>query len=197
VISVGRPGKSQRGTIGEALEGVTLLVVDPESKKPLPMNEPGLLLVRGPTVFPGYLGENAPNPFIEMEGHTWYNTGDLVRIDSSGVITFAGRLKRFIKSGGEMISLPALEEALAAVYPRTDEGPQVAVEGMEIENGGRLIVLFTTAQITLSEANLILNQAGFRGIMRVDEVRAIPAIPLLGTGKSDYKVLRTQIAKGL
>jgi len=192
VVSVSRPGKLRPGTIGQPLDGVEVMVVDPDSMKPLPVGERGLLLVSGATIFPGYLHHDGPSPFHEYEGKRWYNTGDLAFIDAEGFIHFAGRLKRFLKAGGEMISLPALEEPLASAYPAGEKGPQVAVEGIETPTGRR-IVLFTTAEIKLAEANALLTQAGFRGIMRLDEVRKIEAIPLLGTGKIDYKVLRAQI----
>jgi long-chain-fatty-acid--[acyl-carrier-protein] ligase len=64
---------------------------------------------------------------------------------------------------------------------------------METEGGGRHIVLFTTEPITLREANALLHEEGFRGIMRLDEVRRLASIPVLGTGKTDYKVLRGQL----
>src|SRR5690606_34165359 len=104
--------------------------------------EQGMLLVSGPTIFPGYIGHDGPDPFVEQDGRRWYVTGDLARLDADGYIHFAGRLKRFLKAGGEMISLPALEEPFARRYPPTSEGPRVAVEGVETENGRR-IVLFT------------------------------------------------------
>jgi long-chain-fatty-acid--[acyl-carrier-protein] ligase len=119
----------------------------------------------------------------------------LAKVDADGFIHFAGRLKRFLKAGGEMISLPAIEEPLASKYPPGEKGPQVAVEGIETPTG-RKIVLFTTTGLKLAEANALLTQAGFRGIMRLDEVRRVDALPLLGTGKIDYKVLRAQILEG-
>jgi len=194
VVSVGRPGNLRPGTIGQPLEGVEVLVVDPDSMQPLPSGQRGLLLVHGPTVFPGYLYYDGPSPFHEQGGKRWYVTGDLASVDADGFIHFAGRLKRFIKAGGEMISLPALEEPLAAAWPPGENGPQVAVEGIETPDG-RKIVLFTTADLTLANANVLLTQAGFRGIMRLDEVRRLDHLPLLGTGKTDYKVLRAQIAQ--
>jgi long-chain-fatty-acid--[acyl-carrier-protein] ligase len=101
-------------------------------------------------------------------------------------------LKRFLKAGGEMISLPALEEPFAKDYPPTDEGPRVAVEGIELPNGRR-VVLFTTVAMELKEANARLLAEGFRGVMRLDEVRRVEKIPILGTGKTDYKVLRAML----
>ncbi len=103
----------------------------------------GMLHVAGPTVFPGYLGHDGPSPFGEIDGKRWYVTGDLAELDATGAIVFHGRLKRFLKAGGEMISLPALEEPFAKKYPPTDDGPRVAVEGIETPDGRR-IVLFTT-----------------------------------------------------
>ena len=127
------------------------------------------------------------------QGKRWYVTGDLVELDPDGFIHFRGRLKRFLKAGGEMISLPALEEPFTLHYPPDDNGPRVAVEGVETENG-RNIVLFTTEPITLKEANALLIEAGFRGVMRLDEVRRLDKIPALGTGKIDYRSLRALLA---
>jgi acyl-CoA synthetase (AMP-forming)/AMP-acid ligase II/1-acyl-sn-glycerol-3-phosphate acyltransferase/acyl carrier protein len=195
VVSANRPGDLRPGTIGPPLDGVKVLVVDPDSMQPLPVDQRGLLLVHGATVFPGYLHYDGPSPFHEQDGKRWYITGDLARVDADGFIHFAGRLKRFLKAGGEMISLPALEEPLASAYPPGEKGPQVAVEGVETSSGRR-IVLFTTADLNLAQANVLLAQAGFRGIMRLDEVRRVETLPLLGTGKIDYKVLRSQIDEG-
>jgi long-chain-fatty-acid--[acyl-carrier-protein] ligase len=115
-------------------------------------------------------------------------------LDEDRFIHFRGRLKRFLKVAGEMVSLPALEEPFAKLYPATEDGPQVAVEGVETPDG-RHIVLFSVREISLREANGILAKAGFRGVMRLDETRRIEAIPVLGTGKTDYKVLRKIIAE--
>jgi long-chain-fatty-acid--[acyl-carrier-protein] ligase len=193
VVSVGRPGNDKPGTVGQPLAGVEACVVDPDSYAPLPLGQTGLLLVAGPTIFSGYLNHTGPDPFVELDGVRWYNTGDLAALDEDRFIHFRGRLKRFIKAGGEMISLPALEEPLTRRYPPTEEGPQVAVEGIETPDGRR-IVLFSTQPIALKDANAILAETGFRGVMRLDETRQIDKIPVLGTGKTDYKVLRKLIA---
>ena len=94
-----------------------------------------------------------------------------------------------------MISLPALEEPFSKRYPAGKDGPQVAVEGIELPEGRR-IVLFSTAAITLREANALLAEAGFRGVMRLDESRQLEKIPVLGTGKTDYVSLRKLVARG-
>jgi len=192
VVSGNRPGSNKPGTIGHPIDCVETKVVHPESHDTLSVDETGLLLVKGPSIFDGYFKHDREQPFLEIGGDRWYNTGDLVSIDSEGFIHFRGRLKRFLKIAGEMVSLPALEQPLADRYPADEEGPKVAVEGIERE-GGRSIVLFATVEITLREANKILNEAGFHGVMRLDSVRQVNEIPVLGTGKTNYRELRSRI----
>jgi long-chain-fatty-acid--[acyl-carrier-protein] ligase len=194
VVSVNRPGQVKPGTIGDPLPCVEVCVTDLETKELLPKEKMGMLHVAGPTVFPGYLGDEK-SPFEEIGGKRWYVSGDLAALDATGAIVFHGRLKRFLKAGGEMISLPALEEPFAKKYPPTDEGPRVAVEGIETPDGRR-IVLFTTEDLSLKDVNALLQAEGFRGVMRLDEVKKLDKIPTLGSGKTDYKVLRAMISGG-
>lgn len=193
VVAVNRPDAHRPGSVGQPLPGVEVRVVDLETHEVLPPGAMGMLLVCGPGIFPGYLGaENSP--FLERDGKRWYITGDLVEIDPDGFIHFRGRLKRFLKAGGEMISLPALEEPFTSLYPPNEEGPRVAVEGLENEHG-RHITLFTTEEITLKEANALLVAQGLHGVMRLTEVRRVDKIPTLGTGKTDYKQLRALLTQ--
>jgi long-chain-fatty-acid--[acyl-carrier-protein] ligase len=193
VVAANRQGENRPGTLGKPLAGVEVLVVDLETDEVMPPGRMGMLLVSGPNVFPGYLGQEGASPFTERDGKRWYVTGDLVSIDHEGFIHFGGRLKRFLKAGGEMISLPALEEPFARLYPPTKDGPQVAVEGVETEDGRR-IALFSTQPLSVQEANRILEAEGFRGVMRLTEVKQVDHIPVLGTGKTDYKALRAMLA---
>lgn len=193
LIAGNRPNANRIGTIGMPLPEVEVIVKDLDSENILPQGQMGMLLVSGPGVFAGYLGEE-PSPFVNLNGRRWYATGDLVNIDSDGFIHFCGRLKRFIKAGGEMISLPALEEPFTRKYPADEHGAHVAVEGIETAKG-RKIVLFTTEPLTLDDANSELSQSGFRGVMRLDEVRQLDKIPKLGTGKTDYRQLRAMIGE--
>ncbi|MCI0704354.1 MAG: AMP-binding protein [Planctomycetia bacterium] len=195
VVAVNRPGRVRLGTMGEPLPGVDVCATDLNTNAVLPRGQMGMLHVAGPTIFPGYIGYDGPQPFAEFDGKKWYITGDLGELDEVGAIVFRGRLKRFLKAGGEMISLPALEEPFARKFPATDQGPRVAVEGVDTPTG-RCIVLFTTEPITLREANAILQTEGFHGVMRLDDVKQVEKIPTLGTGKTDYKVLRAMIAEG-
>jgi acyl-CoA synthetase (AMP-forming)/AMP-acid ligase II/1-acyl-sn-glycerol-3-phosphate acyltransferase/acyl carrier protein len=193
-VTLNTPANNRPGTVGKAVDSVELAIVDLDAGEEVPRGKQGMLLVSGVSVFAGYVGDGIESPFREYKGKRWYVTGDLVEMDADGFVTFKGRLKRFVKAGGEMVSLPALEEPFAQAYPVGDEGPRVAVEGVELGSKAR-VVLFTTEPITLLEANHRLKEAGFHGVMRLDEVRKIEKIPTLGSGKVDYKVLRAQIAK--
>jgi long-chain-fatty-acid--[acyl-carrier-protein] ligase len=196
VISVNPPTQPRPGTVGRPLPNVEVRVVELKGVDPLelgadlPRGTQGMLLVSGPSVFPDYIGQEDRPPFVERDGKRWYVTGDLAELDADGYIRLAGRLKRFLKVGGEMISLPALEAPFVNRYPPGDDGPCVAVEGTE---NPRRIVLFTTEDISLQDANELLYKEGFRGILRLDEVRRLEKIPTLGTGKADNKALRDQV----
>ena len=114
---------------------------------------------------------------------------DMLRAYGTG-----GRRCLLVVDEAQNLSLPALEEPFARQYPPTADGPRVAVEGVETD-GGRRIVLFSTEPLNLRDANAKLMEEGFRGVMRLDEVRQIEKIPVLGTGKTDYKVLLAMIQK--
>ncbi len=191
-VAFNRARNNRPGTVGQPVPGVAVCVVDPATEGPLPHGQLGELWVSGPSVFPGYLAYDGESPFRERDGRRWYVTGDLAEVDADGFIRLGGRKKRFLKAAGEMISLPALEEPFARRYPPTEHGPRVAVEGVEGE-GGRRVVLFSTEPISLREANALLHEEGFRGVMRLDEVRQVRAIPVLGTGKTDYRTLRAWV----
>ncbi len=192
VVSAHRPGSFKSETLGPPLPGVEVCVIDLETDQLLPSGKMGMLHVSGANVFPGYIGYDGPSPFRELAGKRWYVTGDLGELSADGEVVFRGRLRRFLKAGGEMISLPALEEPFVRLYPAGDEGPRVAVEGIETPDGRR-IVLFTTEELSVADANSVLQKEGFRGVMRIDDVKKLDKIPLLGSGKTDYKILRAMI----
>ncbi len=206
VVSVNRPGDTMPGTIGQPLASVQTAIVIEEASPHGPAvparraqpDETGMLLVRGKSIFSGYLGD-AADPFIDFEGQRWYRTGDLVAQDAHGRLTFKGRLKRFVKLGGEMISLPQIEELLqSALKDRPDlpeDGkPFIAVEvrpGSE-DAGQAEIIAFTPLALTVQEINHILRTAGLSPIHAVRRVVRVD-IPLLGTGKTDYRSLQAVV----
>lgn len=206
VLAINRPDNIHPGTIGEALPSVEIKIVknfDSDAGHALKLAEPndtGMIIARGPNVFSGYLSPPAgmdakapTSPFVEFDGLSWYSTGDLASCDEEGIITFKGRLKRFVKLGGEMISLPQIENILLATFANrfesaNVEGPVLAVESKDDDNPE--IALITTCEISREEANDALRTAGLSGLHSIRRVLKIEAIPLLGTGKTNYRQLK-------
>ena len=192
VVAANRINKNKHGSIGKLVDHVEAKIVNHETMKQVERGQTGMLLVRGDSIFDGYHAFDGPSPFVEFEGQQWYRTGDLVSADGDGYFQFQGRLKRFLKAGGEMVSLPAIEVPFQKKFPADENGPRVAVEGVETP-GGRMIVLFITEELSFREAADILLESGMRGVMRLDAVQRVDCIPVLGTGKTDYKTLRSQV----
>ena len=191
VVSLNPPESPRPHSIGRMLGSVESVVVDLERQQPVPAGTDGMLLVRGPSIFGGYLGD-APDPFVEHAGQRWYRTGDLVRRSEDGVFTFAGRLKRFVKLGGEMISLPAVESALQETLSSPDDdGPCLAVVASAGEHPE--LVLFTTREIDRETANARLRDSGLSSLYNLRRVERVEAIPVLGTGKTDYRSLQALV----
>jgi long-chain-fatty-acid--[acyl-carrier-protein] ligase len=193
VVSVNDEMKPRKGTIGKVLPSVEYAIVDVESGQRVKEGKAGMLLVRGPSIFGGYLNYDGATPFVEFEGKSWYRTGDLVLEGSEGVLTFSGRLKRFVKLGGEMISLPAIEEVLARHYVKaSDEEPVLAVEATPAELNPEL-VLFTVRELDREEVNGRIRAAGLSALHNIRAVRKVEQIPVLGTGKTDYRALKEML----
>jgi long-chain-fatty-acid--[acyl-carrier-protein] ligase len=187
LVSCNRPDEKPVG-VGQPIKGTTVLIVDPATMEPREAGVEGLILVNGPGVFDGYLG-NVKSPFIEVGGRRFYNTGDLGSFQD-GHLVISGRLKRFLKFAGEMISLPAIEDALIARWPAGENGPVVTVDGEERESQPPIVCLYTTDRaITTEEANRVLKSAGLPPLAYVRQIHVLPEIPLLGTGKTNYRAL--------
>ncbi len=190
IISVNHEDDARPGTIGRLMRSLRHTLVDPETGDT--RRGRGLLLVRGPSVFEGYLGE-APDPFVERDGYRWYETGDLVEIDKEGILTFSGRIKRFVKVGGEMVSLPAIEAALRPhlTHP-SDKGPAFAVIAAEGDKRPK-IILVSTRDIEKDRANGLIRTEGLSSLCKLSSVLRVDELPLLGSGKTDYRSLRKMI----
>ena len=182
--------------VGHLMPNLELCIIHSTTHAVLPPTSEGEICVRGPSVFHGYLG-NPRSAFIEIKGQRWYRTGDIGHLDEGGDLIISGRLKRFAKIGGEMISLGAIEEAINAELIRqkriSPDVPSMAVCADERESGKPQLILFTTLAINAEEANEILRQAGFSRLIKITEVRSVQEIPLLGIGKTDYRSLQTLI----
>lgn len=186
VVSVNDPLNPVPGTIGRVLPSMEYVVVHPETGEAVAPGCSGKLLLRGPNVFGGYLNHEGKTPFIEYVGKEWYDSGDLVT-EKDSVLHFDGRLKRFIKLGGEMISLPAIEEVLAGKFPANDE-PLLAVSATSGDDHPE-IVLFMTTELQREEMNRFLRDYGLSPLHNIRRTIRVDSIPVLGTGKTDYRAL--------
>ncbi len=196
IISANLPHRPLQGA-GKPLPGIEVIVVHPETHEVLPQGEKGLFLAKGPNIFKGYLNPGIASPFISMGKEKWYNTGDIGFLDNEGFMHISGRMKRFIKAGGEMVSLLAIEDALAKAAPKNkwafkEEGPSLAVIGKDSPggSGGRPeLILICTFDTDLEEVNLTLRSYGFSNIVRISDIVRLEEIPIMGTGKVNYRVL--------
>lgn len=194
LVSINDPDNVRKGTIGKVLPSIQYRLVHAESGDQVPPGEEGVLLVRGKSIFGGYIGLADSQGFRSINGDLWYDTGDLVREDEAGSLVFCGRLKRFIKLGGEMISLPAIESALLqGVAEPQGEGPVLAVE-TTAEEAHPEIILFTTMEVERQSANNLLREAGLSALHTIRRVIRLETIPLLGSGKTDYQSLKRLLA---
>ncbi len=188
VIAMNDPKNPVKRSLGKVIDCVEYIIVNPETNEKVNLGEQGMLCVNGPNMFPGYLGDS-PDPYIELYGKRWYRTGDLVIEDINSVLIFKGRLKRFVKIGGEMISLTAIESVLMKHYMgENDEGPVLAVIADESHDRPELI-LFIIKQVERDDVNSILRVAGLSPLHFIRNVEIIEEIPVLGSGKTNYRQL--------
>lgn len=194
-LDVNRDGekevRTRDGSVGRAMPGLQAFAVDQASLTPLPPDAVGLLVVRSPSRTLGYLGRDdlTAKAFV----CAGYNTGDIGRVDADGFIHITGRLARFAKIGGEMVPLDRVQDELAALVGETVE---LAVSSVSDEaRGERLVVLHTGWQGDW--AALFERLDGIPALWRpkARDVKQVPAIPKLGTGKLDLAALR-QLAAG-
>lgn len=115
VISTNYPGHHKPGSIGKPIPGVYVRVQDINTDKVLGPNQEGKILVKGDMVMEGYLGDIEETSLRIRNG--WYDTGDIGVIDDDGYLWHRGRLKRFVKVGGEMVSLVKVEDVLSHLLP--------------------------------------------------------------------------------
>jgi len=195
ILAVMREDDVQPGTVGKPMPSVVTAIVDIDSHLRVEAGRTGMLLVRGPSIFGGYLHDTGPSPFEVFDGETWYRTGDLVKADTQDRLTFMGRLTRFAKIGGEMISLPAIEAVLSRRYALPEDTvPCLAVLTTPSDVHPEL-VLWTIRPLERAQVNRTLQRGGLSGLHNIRIVREIAQIPLLGTGKIDYRTLAHLLAE--
>ena len=188
IVALNRPAIAIPGSAGLMLDCLEWMICDKENK-PLPPGNTGMLFVRGPSVFEGYLNYDGPSPFVTINGKEWYRTGDLVQANEQGIVFFKGRLKRFVKVGGEMVSLPAIEEVLMDHYRSEDIPLPLAIEAQGTDTMPE-IILFTVLELDRSAVNTQIREAGMSPIHYVKRIVKLKEIPILGSGKTDYQTLK-------
>lgn len=183
----------KRGRIGHPLPGISVRIVDPDTREPAPVGKSGLLLIKGPNIMQGYL--NRPEKTAEVLRDGWYTTGDLASLDSDGFLTITDRLSRFSKIGGEMVPHVKVEEALQNLLGAPET--HFAVTGVPDERKGeRLVVLHTVSEEKLKEVQTGLAGSGLPNLWvpRPNAFFKVERIPVLGTGKLDLRAIREQAA---
>ena len=176
-------------SVGRPLPGVAVRILDPETRESLQVNMDGLIEIRGPNVMLGYL--NQPEKTAEAIRDGWYATGDIGCLDDKGFLKITGRLSRFSKIAGEMVPHGAIEDILQKELDSTE--PQVAVTAVPDEKKGeRLVVLHVLSAGGAEKLKGILDTANLPNLWKpaADAYLEVDAIPVLGTGKLDLRIIK-------
>ena len=177
---------SRLGSAGKLAPGITAQIRDPESGATLHLHETGMLWLKGPNIFEGYLHD--PERTAEAVQDGWFKTGDLARFDEDGFLYIEGRLTRFSKIGGEMIPHETLESKINAVLELPKDADRVIVVcGVPDEAKGEALVLLTTLDLTAQDLRTKLLAAGVPILWIPKVIRKVESFPVLGTGKLDIK----------
>lgn len=188
VISVNTPMQNKLGTVGNFLPGIRY-EVEPVHE----IKQGGRLLISGPNVMLGYLSKEQMGEIIPPS-HGWYDTGDIVEVDAEGYLIILDRAKRFAKISGEMVSLTAIENIIYDLWPDKLH----AILNIPDAKKGEQIVLITDYKLA-TKGNLIraFREKGFSELSLPRKLYFIDSMPLLGSGKVDYKAVRNWLEKQL
>ena len=188
VLALNTPMFNRFGTVGRLMPGIEARL------EPIPgIEEGGRLYVRGPNVMLGYL--RAENPgHIEPPAAGWHDTGDIVGIDRDGFMTIKGRVKRFAKIAGEMVSLAAIESLAAECWP---DALSAVVAMPDPRKGERLVLVTRTADASRATFQAFAKAKGVAELMVPSEVIVVGDIPLLGSGKLDFAGVKRLVEERL
>jgi acyl-[acyl-carrier-protein]-phospholipid O-acyltransferase/long-chain-fatty-acid--[acyl-carrier-protein] ligase len=188
VISVNTAGHNRPGSVGRVLPGVTVRIEDLETEEECAVGETGKVLVQGDLVMGGYLGDlEATSSSMR---HGWYDTGDMGYFDDDGFLWHAGRLKRFVKVGGEMVSLVFIETVLDQLLP---DDVVCCVVGIPDPVKGSRIIAVVTADVDERALRRAL-ASRLPAIAIPKEFMTIEELPETGGGKASFRAI-TEIVR--
>jgi acyl-[acyl-carrier-protein]-phospholipid O-acyltransferase/long-chain-fatty-acid--[acyl-carrier-protein] ligase len=185
VLAVNTPMAYQVGSVGQLLPGVE------HRLEPVPgIDGGGILHVRGPNIMSGYYFYDHPSELVpprSIIGEGWYNTGDVVEIDGEGFVTIKGRVKRFAKIAGEMVSLEAVEKIANHASP---EHQHAAVAQADAQRGEALVLYTTDSGLKREHLLEAAHAIGSPELAVPKKLIYLESLPLLGAGKTDYVTLK-------
>ena len=175
---------SRLGSVGKMAPGIAAEIRDPESDDKLSLHETGMLWLRGPNIFEGYLQD--PERTAEVLRNGWFKTGDIGRFDEDGFLYIEGRLSRFSKIGGEMVPHEALEQKIITALGLDGKDERlIAIVGVSDEAKGEAVVLLAAIDVDLARLRPKLNELGVPNLWIPKKVYRIESIPALASGKLD------------
>jgi acyl-[acyl-carrier-protein]-phospholipid O-acyltransferase / long-chain-fatty-acid--[acyl-carrier-protein] ligase len=176
---------SRPGSVGQLVPGVAARIRDPESDGQLSLHDTGMLWLKGPNIFEGYLKDSKRTADVLHDG--WFKTGDLGRFDEDGFLYIEGRLSRFSKIAGEMVPHETVESKITELLGAAGDERSVAVIGVPDEAKCEALVLLSTREIDLGQLRSKLLNAGVSSLWIPKKVRGVDAIPVLASGKLDLR----------
>lgn len=187
VLAVNTPMFAEPGSVGRFLPGIEHRLEPVEG-----IAEGGRLLVSGPNIMIGYLKIENPG-VLEPTPDGWHDTGDIVSVDGHGFARILGRLKRFAKVAGEMVSLTAAEALVISLWP---ENRHAVVAARDPRKGEQLVLVTERAGASRTALVEQAQASGVSELLIPRTVMVVEAVPLLCTGKVDYVQVQALVAAG-